>query len=254
MSQLIKELRELKLSAMASGIEEWRKNPLNQNLSFEEQLELLVHSELTGKKNRRINRMLQNSDLKHGIRMEDVEYDEKRGLSKDLYMSLMRLDFLSNHQNIVITGPTGCGKTYLACAIGNKSCIEGYKVKFIKLPLFFDALQVSRLNGGFMKFIQQLMQIDVLILDDFGITTINETQKHDLLTIIDDRYKLKSTIITSQLPIKSWHKYINEPTIADAILDRLLSQSLRVNLQGESMRWKDKIKTDENLIELSYKP
>jgi DNA replication protein DnaC len=254
MSQLINELRELKLSAMAIGVEELRKSQLNQNLSFEEQLELLVHAELTGRKSRRVNRMLQSSNLKLGVRMEDVEYDEKRGLKKDLYLNLMRLDFMMHHQNIVITGATGCGKTHLACAIGNKACTEGYRVKFVKLPVFLEELQLSHTQGGFMKLMHQLMNIDLLILDDFGITPINELQRHDLLTIIDDRYKLKSTIFTSQLPIKSWHKYLAEPTLADAILDRVLSQTLRITLRGESMRWKDKIMTDEEKIELIKDP
>lgn len=251
MSQLISELKELKLSAMAAGIEDFRKNQVNQNLSFEEQLGLLVHAELTGRKSRRINRMLQSSSLKPGVRMEDIECDDKRGLKRDLYLSLLRLDFMSNHQNIVITGATGCGKTHLACAIGNKACVEGYRVKFVKLPVFLEELQLSHTNGGFMKLLQQLMQIDLLILDDFGITPINELQRHDLLTIIDDRYKLKSTIFTSQLPVKSWHKYLAEPTLADAILDRVLSQTVRVNLRGESMRWKDKLMTDEERSDLA---
>lgn len=251
MPQLIRELKELKLSAMAAGIEEFRQNQVNQNLSFEEQLGLLVHAELTGRKSRRINRLLQSSSLKPGVRMEDIECDEKRGLKRDLYLSLLRLDFMSNHQNIVITGATGCGKTHLACAIGNKACIEGYRVKFVKLPVFLEELQLSHSNGGFMKLLQQLMQIDLLILDDFGITPINELQRHDLLTIIDDRYKLKSTIFTSQLPVKSWHKYLAEPTLADAILDRVLSQTVRVNLRGESMRWKDKLMTEEERSDLA---
>jgi len=251
MSQLISELRELRLSAMATGVEELRQNQVNQNLSFEEQLGLLVHTELTGRKSRRINRMLQSSDLKPGIRMEDIECDEKRGLKRDLYLSLLRLDFMSNHQNIVITGATGCGKTHLASAIGNKACIEGYRVKFVKLPIFLEELQLSHTKGGFMKLLQQLMQVDLLILDDFGITPINESQRHDLLTIIDDRYKLKSTIFTSQLPVKSWHKYLAEPTLADAILDRILSQTVRVNLRGESMRWRDKIMTEDEKLELA---
>ena len=250
MPQLIRELRELKLPAMAVGIEELRKTPMNQNLSFEEQFGLLVHAELTGRKNRRINKMLRSSALKPGIRMEDIECDEKRGLKRDIYLSLLRLDFMANHQNIVITGSTGCGKTHLACAIGNKACIEGFKVKFVKLPVFLEELQLSHSTGGFMKLLQQLMQIDLLILDDFGITPINESQRHDLLTIIDDRYKLKSTIFTSQLPIKSWHKYLAEPTLADAILDRVLSQTVRVNLRGESMRWKDNPMTDEAKADL----
>lgn len=251
MPELVSNLRELRLSAIATGVEDLRKNHLNQNLSFEEQLGLLVHAELTGRRSRRINRMLQSSDLKPGVRMEDIECDEKRGLKRDLYLSLLRLDFMSNHQNIVITGATGCGKTHLACAIGNKVCVEGYRVKFVKLPVFLEELQLSHANGGFMKLLQQLMQVDLLILDDFGITPINESQRHDLLTIIDDRYKLKSTIFTSQLPIKSWHKYLAEPTLADAILDRVLSQTVRVNLKGESMRWKDKIMTDEERSDLA---
>jgi DNA replication protein DnaC len=239
MTQLLKELRELKLSAMASLIEEQRLHPSNQTLSFEERLELLVHAELTGRKNRKINRLLQSSALKPGIRMEDINSDEKRGLSRDNYLSLMRLDFITKHQNVVITGATGCGKTHLECAIGNKVCIEGYRVKFVKLPVFLEELQLSHTTGGFMKLLGQLMQVDVLILDDFGITPINESQRHDLLTIIDDRYGLKSTIFTSQLPVKSWHKYLSEPTLADAILDRVLSQMVRIELTGKSLRWKD---------------
>jgi DNA replication protein DnaC len=239
MQQVINDLKELKLSAMAISLEEQRHNPLNQSLSFEERLGLLVHAELTGRRNRKINKLLRSSSLKPGIRMEDIECDEKRGLKREAFLNLMRLDFMSVHQNIVITGATGCGKTYLACAIGNKACIEGYKVKFVRLPVFLEELQLSHTNGGFMKLLQQLMQVDVLILDDFGITPINESQRHDLLTIIDDRYKLKSTIFTSQLPVKSWHSYLSEPTLADAILDRVLSQAIRIELKGKSLRWKD---------------
>ena len=239
MQQVINDLKELKLSAMAISLEEQRHNPLNQSLSFEERLGLLVHAELTGRRNRKINKLLRSSSLKPGIRLEDIECDEKRGLKRGMFLNLMRLDFMSVHQNIVITGATGCGKTYLACAIGNKACIEGYKVKFVRLPVFLEELQLSHTNGGFMKLLQQLMQVDVLILDDFGITPINESQRHDLLTIIDDRYKLKSTIFTSQLPVKSWHSYLSEPTLADAILDRVLSQALRIELKGKSLRWKD---------------
>ena len=239
MQQLISDLRELKLSAMAANLEEQRQRPLNQTLSFEERLELLVHAEITGRRNRKVNRLLRSSELKPGIRIEDVECDEKRGLKRSVYLSLIRLDFIQTHQNIVITGSTGCGKTHLACAIGNKACVDGHKVKFVKLPVFLEELSMSHANGGFMKLLQQLMMVDLLILDDFGITPINESQRHDLLTIIDDRYKLKSTIFTSQLPVKAWHEYLGEPTLADAILDRVLSQAIRIELHGKSLRWKD---------------
>lgn len=240
MQKILQQLRELKLSAMALHLEGQAQNPSNQNLSFEDRLELLIHAEVTAKHNRKINRLLKESQLISSIRLEDIEYDEKRGLKRAQFMGLMRLDFISLHQNIIITGATGCGKTYLASAIGNKACIEGYKVKFIKLPVFLEEMQLSHANRGFLKLMQQLLQFDLLILDDFGITTINESQRHDLFTIIDDRYKVKSTIITSQLPPKSWYKYLDDPTLADAILDRILSQSSRIELKGQSLRWKDK--------------
>lgn len=239
MQQLIKDLKELKLSAMASNLEEQSNVPLNHSLSFEERLGLLIHAEMTGRRNRKINRLLKGSSLKPGVRVEDIDCDETRGLKRSTFLSLIRLDFMTMHQNIVISGATGCGKTHLACAIGNKVCIEGKRVKFVKLPVFLEELQLSHVNGGFMKLLQNLMQVDLLILDDFGITPINELQQHDLLTIIDDRYKLKSTIFTSQLPVKSWHKYLGEPTMADAILDRVLSQAVRIELKGDSLRWKD---------------
>jgi DNA replication protein DnaC len=239
MQQLMTDLKELKLAAMAASLDAQRQQPLNQNLSFEERLELLVHAEITERRNRKIKRLLHSSGLKPGVRIEDIECDEKRGLKRSMYLSLLRLDFMTLHQNIVITGATGCGKTHLACAIGNKACIEGHRVKFIKLPIFLEELQLSHTNGGFMNLLQKLMQVDLLILDDFGITPINESQRHDLLTIIDDRYRLKSTIINSQLPVKYWHSYLGEPTLADAILDRVLSQTNRVELTGKSLRWKD---------------
>lgn len=246
MQNLLKDLRELKLSAMAAQLEKQSETPLNQNLSFEERLELLIHAETTAKRNRRISRLLHNSELKPGIRIEDIECDAARGLERGVFLSLARLDFMEAHKNIVITGATGCGKTHLACAIGNKACIEGYKVKFVKLPIFLEELQLSHTQGGFMRLLQQLMSVDLLILDDFGITPINEAQRHDLLTIIDDRYRLKSTIFTSQLPTKAWHTYLGEPTLADAILDRVLSQTIRLELTGSSMRWKDNSREQQN--------
>lgn len=222
---------------MANNLEEQIQNPINQNLTFEERLELLVHAEITAKRNRKINQLFKTSGLKPGVVLEDIECDEKRGFKRSQYLSLLRLEFITQHQNVIVTGATGCGKTHLACAIGNKACTEGYRVKFIKLPVFLEEMQLSHTNGSFLKLIQQLLQFDVLILDDFGITSINESQRHDLLTIFDDRFQIKSTIITSQLPTKSWHKYLAEQTVADAILDRVLSQSSRIVLSGKSLRW-----------------
>lgn len=237
MQQLIKDLKELRLSGMASHLEEQHKTGINQNLSFEERLGILVHYELTLKKNRKIGRLLRNSKLKTGIAIENLTYNETQGLTRNQLLSLMRLEFISSHKNLIITGATGVGKSYLATAIGNKACIEGYKVKFVKLPIFLEEIQLSHKTGNFIKILEDLIKYDLLILDDFGITSIDKLQLHDLFNIIDERYKIKSTIITSQLPIKAWHEYLGDPTLSDAILDRLLSQAERIELQGDSQRW-----------------
>ncbi len=246
MQQLLNELRELNLSAMATKLEELCSSPLNQELSLREQMSLMVNAQLTLKRNRKIQRLLRESGLNTTIRLGDLEFDEKRGFSRSQYLEFMRLDFVKQHHNIVITGATGCGKTHLASALGNQACIDGLQVKFVKLPVFLDELVLSRQNGSFYKLLQRLLQVDLLILDDFGVTPINEAQRHDLLTIVDERYRLKSTIITSQLEVKAWHSYLGEPTVADAILDRVLSQSHRIALTGASLRWKDGVGNQEN--------
>jgi DNA replication protein DnaC len=239
MELIIKQLRELKLSGMVDCIE--TQDILKQNLSFEEKLEFLLHHEITHKKNKKIMRLLQNSKLKHNVRLEDIYDDSNRGLDRSTLLKLLKLEFITNRQNIIITGATGCGKTYLACAIGNKACIEGYSVKFVKLPTFLEEIQISHETGTFNQLLARLLSFDVLILDDFGLTSaINNTQLNDLFNIVDERYKLKSIIITSQLPTTEWYSYLNNPTLADAILDRVLSQSDNIKLTGDSLRWIEK--------------
>ncbi|MDQ5922181.1 MAG: hypothetical protein QG673_2240 [Pseudomonadota bacterium] len=238
MEQIIKQMRELKLLGMVNCLE--TQDILKQDLSFEEKLEFLLHHELTHKKNKKIARLLNNSKLRHNIRLEDIHDDSSRGLERS---TLLKLEFITKHENIVITGATGCGKTYLSCAIGNKACVEGYSVKFIKLPTFLEEIQISHETGTFSQLLSKLIAFDLLILDDFGLTTaINDNQLNDLFNIIDERYQLKSTIIISQLATNVWHNYLNNPTIADAILDRLLSQADKIELKGDSLRWSEKMK------------
>jgi DNA replication protein DnaC len=239
MEQIIQQLRELKLLGMVQCLES--QTILQQDLTFEEKLEFLVHHELTYKKNKKILRLLTNAQLRHNIRLEDIHSDTKRGLDRSQLLNLLKLEFINQHKNIIITGATGCGKTYLACAIGNKACTEGYTVKFVKLPTFLEEIQISHETGTFSKLLAKLLSYDLLILDDFGLTmTITDYQLHDLFNIIDERHQLKSTIITSQLDTSTWHSYLNNPTIADAILDRILSQASKINLIGESLRWPEK--------------
>jgi len=241
MEQLIIHLRELKLLGMVNCLE--TQDILNQDLTFEEKFDFLLHHELTHKKNKKIARLLSNSKLKHNVRLEDIHDDSSRGLDRSMLLKLLKLEFITKHENIIITGATGCGKTYLACAIGNKACIEGYSVKFIKLPTFLDEIQISHETGTFSQLLSKLMSFDVLILDDFGLNSvINNSQLTDLFNIIDERHKLKSTIITSQLSTDVWHSYLNNPTLADAILDRVLSQADKIELTGDSLRWSEKRK------------
>ena len=239
MEQSIRYLRELKLLGMVNCLE--TQDILRQDLSFEEKFEFLLHHEITYKRNKKIARLLSNSQLRHNVRLEDIHDDSARGLERSMLLKLLKLEFVTNHENIIITGATGCGKTYLACAIGNKACIEGYSVKFIKLPTFLEEIQISHETGTFSQLLAKLMSFDVLILDDFGLTNmISNTQLSDLFNIIDERHQLKSTIITSQLSTNSWHSYLNNPTLADAILDRLLSQAEKIQLTGDSLRWTEK--------------
>jgi DNA replication protein DnaC len=241
MEQLIIHLRELKLLGMVHCLE--TQDILNQDLTFEEKFDFLLHHELTHKKNKKIARLLSNSKLKHNVRLEDIHDDSSRGLDRSMLLKLLKLEFITKHENIIITGATGCGKTYLACAIGNKACIEGYSVKFIKLPTFLEEIQISHETGTFSQLLSKLMSFDVLILDDFGLNSvINNSQLTDLFNIIDERHKLKSTIITSQLSTDVWYSYLNNPTLADAILDRVLSQADKIELTGDSLRWSEKRK------------
>lgn len=241
MEQVTRYLRELKLLGMINCLE--TQDILKQNLSFEEKLEFLLHHEITHKKNKKIARLLSNSHLRHNVRLEDIHDDSSRGLDRSVLLRLLRLEFITKRENIIITGATGCGKTYLGCAIGNKACIEGYSVKFIKLPTFLEEIQISHETGTFNQLLSKLISYDVLILDDFGLTSvISDNQLNDLFNIIDERHQLKSTIITSQLSTDVWHGYLNNPTLADAILDRLLSQADKIQLTGDSLRWTEKEK------------
>lgn len=235
-NQILHTLRELKLSGMAIALQTQWERPLNQDLSFEERLDLILNFELTYRSDKRIIRLLRDANFNQSARMEDLIYSDSRGISKSQLLSLFRSDFINAAQDLLIVGATGCGKSYIAIAIGHNACRKGLKVKYVKLPVYLDELCISQVNGTYTKELANLAKADLVILDDFGLNPLTVKHRHILFSIIEERHKLKSTIITSQLPVASWYEYINDPTIADAIMDRLLEKSHRIELKGVSMR------------------
>lgn len=231
------QLRVLKLDGMAHALEEQRTQPVCQELTFEDRLGMLVDRERHWRDSRRLDRLLRVAKLKHGDAcLEDVHHSPGRGLDKRLVASLSGGDWIRQAQSLLITGPTGVGKTWLACALGQHACRQGFPVLYQRVPRLTEALRIAHADGSFGKLLAQLARIDVLILDDWGMTPLDQAARHDLLEVIDDRSVSKSTIITSQLPIDHWHAWLNDPTVADAILDRLVHRSHRIALKGESMR------------------
>jgi len=195
----------------------------------------LLDREILTKNQRKLENLIKRAKLRHQACIEDLSFKNKR-LDKASLMALIKCDFVTHHQNILITGPTGCGKTYLACAIAHHACRLGFKVKYLLLTRFLEEMSISHADGSYAKLMAQLSKDDLIILDDFGLTAISSRQRHDLFNLIEDRYQTKSTLITSQLPIAKWHEYLDEPTIADAILDRLCEHAHRIEMKGESMR------------------
>jgi DNA replication protein DnaC len=235
---LTEKLQKLKLSAMVDALQEQIDTPLNVILSFEERLGLLLDRELIARENRRIQHLLRSAKLRQSAYIEDIIYSNDRELNKSNLLSLANLDFIKHKQNILITGPTGVGKSYLACAFGHQACRNNFSVRYLRMPQFIDELTVARADGSLSRLLLQLSKIDLLILDDFGLTPLTASVRNDVFNLIEDRHQLKSTIITSQLPVKDWHSYIAEPTVADALMDRLLEHTHRIDVKGESMRRK----------------
>ena len=233
---VIEKMRNLKLFGMIEALrsQEGQKD-INQ-LSFSERIGLLLEHEILSKEDRRLASLLRQAKLREAANIESIIYKAQRGLQKTKVLSLSTGKFIKNKQNLIITGATGTGKTYLGCAIGHSACRAGYKTLYIHLPRFIEELPIAHADGSYKKLMQQLQKNELLILDDFGLTPITARQCHDVFNIIEDRYQTRSTIITSQLPVGSWHDYLGEPTLADAILDRVLQNAERIELNGESMR------------------
>ena len=234
----LEHLRALKLDGMARGLEEQRQLPAFHDMAFEDRLGMLVDRERHWRDDRRLKRLLKAARLKHADAcIEDVHYSPGRGLDKRLVGSLSGGDWIRQAQSLLITGPTGVGKTWLACALGQHACRQGFPALYLRVPRLSEMLRIAHADGSFGRTLAQLARIDVLILDDWAMSPLDQAARHDLLEVIDDRTR-KSTVITSQLPTEHWHAWLNDPTVADAILDRLVHRSHRIPLKGESMRRK----------------
>jgi len=236
--QIRKKMSILGLGGMAMSFDDQMRMPNFRELSFEERTDHLLENEIIWRENKRLDRLLKAAKLREQACMEDIDYNPKRGIDKSVMASLSNCDWIQHGQNMIITGPTGAGKTWLACALGNQACRRGLKAKFFRLPLLLEDLSESHKDATFTKRLTQLAKLDLLILDDFGLTKLDAMARRDLLEIAESRSGLKATIITTQLPVDKWHDFLSagNPTAADAIIDRLVGSSHRIVLKGESMR------------------
>jgi len=205
-------------------------------LSFEERLGLLIDAEWSGREQRKLDQRLRTARLRHSASLEDVDFKAHRGLSRDLVLSLGRGDWLRERQNLLITGSTGVGKSYLACAFAERACRSGFTALYLRAPRLYQELAVSRGDGSYGRLLARLTRTQLLIIDDWGLAPLKDQERRDLLEVIEDRYERASTLITSQLPIKAWHEVIGDATLADAICDRLVHCAHRLELKGPSLR------------------
>ena len=230
------KLQALRLAGMARAFEDQQRLPEIGSLSFEERLGLLVDREMTDRENRRLKTRLRQARLRQPAALEDIDFRHPRGLDKSLIAQLSSCHWVDQHHNILITGPTGCGKTFLACALAHKACREGYTVRYLRLYRLFQDLQLAKGDGRYPKLLAALAKTDLIALDDWGLAPPTDEQRRDLLELLEDRHGLRSTLVAAQLPADKWHAQIGDPTLADAILDRLIHNAHKISLKGDSMR------------------
>lgn len=237
LEQTLSQLRHLRLSGMAQALTQQMEQPgTYEGLSFEERLQLLTDSEYQNRHQHKQQRLLKVAKFKMAAHAQDIDYQHPRGLKQSHIAALLQCDWLTKHQNLLITGPCGSGKTYLACALGHTACMKGYSIKYYRLSRLMLALSQAKADGSYSRALQSLAKLDLLILDDWGLEPLTAAQRNDLMEIMDDRHGSSSTAMISQLPTDQWYQSIGDNTLADAILDRLMHNAHRISLKGESMR------------------
>lgn len=241
----LEKLQAMKFTGMARAFAEQLDTTDIGELDFDTRFALLVEREWTERHSRQLTNRLRRARLRHpNACLEDLDYRHRRGLDKALIASLGTCQWVRERLNVLITGPTGVGKTWLACALAHQACREGHSALYLRLPRLLAELDISRADGRYPKLLASLAKTDVLILDDWGLTPLSPSHRHDLLELIEERHARRSTIATSQLPVEKWHDFIADPTLADAILDRLVHSAYKFALKGESMRKRHRPLTD----------
>lgn len=234
----LEKLTTLRFTGMAAALSEQLQMNSLDDMSFEERLGLLLDREMAVRETRRMQTRLRKAKLRQDSCIEDIDFRHPRGLDKSLVTRLAGCEWVKERNNLIITGPTGVGKTYLACAFAQKACREGFNTLYLRTTKLFEDLTLAKGDGRYLKLLTAFAKTDLLVLDDYGLAQLSQEQRHDLLEILEDRHGLKSTLVTSQLPIDHWHEQIGDPTMADAILDRLVHSAHKIQLKGESMRKK----------------
>jgi DNA replication protein DnaC len=237
----MEKLHEMRLGAMAAAWLEQQRSADTVALSFDERFAMLVDAEWMTRENKRLDRALKEAKLRiTDASVEGIDYSPRRELDKALVRQLGTGKWIAEHQVVIVSGATGTGKTYVSCALAQQACRKGYRAMYRRAPRFFDELRLARADGSYPRLLARVARIDVLVIDDFAIAPVAETERRDLLEVLEDRYATRATVISSQLPPERWHDYLADPTVADAICDRVLHGAHRIALKGPSRRKEDK--------------